>query len=108
MVGRVLELSVIPEKMNEFNNRLDSEVLPILRSQAGFVDALCLHSNQETGRVVGISLWNTADDLARYDRETFPRIAQGLQPVLRGEPRMHTYNVDLSTVHKITTAKKAA
>lgn len=108
MVARMLEFNVTPQNINALNTKLDNEVLPILRSQAGFVDALCLHSSEEAGRVVGISLWRTQEDLERYERDAAPQIAQSLQAVLTAPPRMSRYSVDLSTVHNITTTQKAA
>jgi hypothetical protein len=65
-----------------------------------------LNSDQETGRVLAISLWNTQDDAERYQREEYGKISSLLKPAINGEPRVNTFNVDLSTPHKI--AAKAA
>jgi len=108
MVARVLEFNVNPQNIADLNTKLDNEVLPILRSQAGFVDAVCLHSTEEAGRVVGISLWRTQEDLERYEREAAPRIAESLGAVLQAAPRMSHYTVDVSTFHNITATQKAA
>lgn len=108
MIARVLEFTVGPDRINDLNSKLDNEVLPILRSQSGFVDAFCLHSTEQTGRVVGISLWRTQEDVERYERDAAPRIAQSLEPVLQGAPRASHYTVDVSTFHNITATQKAA
>ncbi|MGH9510202.1 MAG: antibiotic biosynthesis monooxygenase family protein [Terriglobales bacterium] len=106
MFARVVELNCKPEKIGELRTRLDQEVLPLLRKQKGFVDELVLNSDRETGHVLAISLWNTRDDAERYQREVYGKIAEQLRPVINGEPQVQTFNVDLSTPHKI--AAKAA
>ncbi len=106
MFARVVELNCKPEKIGELRTRLDQDILPVLRKQKGFVDELVLNSDQENGRVLAISLWNTRDDAERYQRETYSKIAEQLRPAITGEPQVQTYNVDLSTAHKI--AAKAA
>ena len=108
MVARVLEFNVSADRINDLNSKLDNEVLPILRSQAGFVDAVCLHSTEEAGRVLGISLWRTQEDVERYERDAAPRIAQSLEAILQGAPRQSHYSVDVSTFHNITATQKAA
>ncbi len=106
MFARVVDLNCKPGKIEELRTRLDQEIIPILKKQQGFVDELVLNSEQETGHVLAISLWNTKDDAERYQREQYAKIAEILRPGLAGEPRVNTYNVDLSTPHKI--AAKAA
>lgn len=106
MFARVVELNCKPEKIAELRTRLDQDVLPLLKKQRGFVDELVLNSDQENGRVLAISLWNTRDDADRYQRETYSKIAEQLRPAINGEPQVRTFNVDLSTPHKI--AAKAA
>jgi len=108
MVARVLEFNVSPDRIDDLNAKLDNEVLPILRGQTGFVDALCLHSKDEAGRVTGISIWRTESDLAAYERDAAPRIAQSLGPLLTENPRTSHCSVDLSTFHNIAATQKAA
>ena len=106
MFARVVELNCKPEKIVDLRTRLDEDVLPVLRKQKGFVDELVLNSDRETGHVLAINLWNTREDAERYQRETYSKIAEQLRPAIQGEPRVNTYNVELSTPHKI--AAKAA
>ena len=107
MFARVVDLKCKPGKIEELRTRLDEDILPILRKQKGFVDELVLNSDRETGHVLAISLWSTRDDAERYQREQYGKIAEQLRPALNGEPQVNTFNVDLSTPHKIT-AKVAA
>ena len=106
MFARVVELNCKPEKLGELRTRLDQDVLPLLKKQRGFVDELVLNSDQANGQFLAISLWNTRDDAERYHRETYTKIAEQLRPAINGEPQVRTFNVDLSTPHKI--AAKAA
>jgi quinol monooxygenase YgiN len=106
MFARVVELNCKPDKLGELRTRLDQDILPVLRKQKGFVDELVLNSDREDGHVLAISLWTTRDDAERYQRDTYSRIAEQLRPAINGEPQVRTFNVDLSTPHKI--AAKAA
>ncbi len=102
MFARVVDLNCKPEKVGELRTRLDQDILPLLRKQKGFVDELVLNSDQETGHVLAISLWNTREDAERYQRDLYSKIAEQLRPAINGEPLVRTFNVDLSTPHKIS------
>ncbi|PYX21142.1 MAG: hypothetical protein DMG87_09555 [Acidobacteria bacterium] len=58
MFTRIVECHVKPEKKDEFNNKLRSEVLPILQKQPGFVDLIALASENDPERMVALSFWN--------------------------------------------------
>ncbi len=108
MFTRIVECHVKPEKKDEFNNKLRSEVLPILQKQPGFVDLIALASENDPERMVALSFWNSKQDAERYHQEHFKRIAEILKPHLRRDPSVETYNVDTSTTHRIAAGKKAA
>jgi quinol monooxygenase YgiN len=108
MFTRIVECHVKPEKKDEFNNKLRSEVLPILQKQPGFVDLIALASENDPERMVALSFWNSKQDAERYHQEHFKKITEILKPHLRREPSVETYNVDTSTTHRIAAGKKAA
>jgi quinol monooxygenase YgiN len=108
MFTRIVECHVKPEKKDEFNNKLRSEVLPILQKQPGFVDLIALASENDPERMVALSFWNSKQDAERYHQEHFKRIAEILKPHLRRDPSVETYSVDTSTTHRIAAGKKAA
>jgi quinol monooxygenase YgiN len=108
MFTRIVECHVKPEKKDEFNNKLRSEVLPILQKQPGFVDLIALASENDPEHMVALSFWNSKQDAERYHQEHFKRITEILKPHLRRDPSVETYNVDTSTTHRIAAGKKAA
>jgi quinol monooxygenase YgiN len=107
MFARIVECTAKQEKGPELNNSIRNEIMPILQSQPGFLDEIILVSNTKPDQVVAISLWNRPDDATRYDREQFPQIVSKLQPLLKSRPRVKTFNVESSTLHKVTTAPAA-
>ena len=103
MFTRIVECYVKREKRQEFNDTIQNRVLPILQSQAGFVDMLNLSSAEDPDRMVAISLWKSRADAERYQRDHFSGILDSIRPFLKDEPSVEFYNVETSTAHRITS-----
>jgi quinol monooxygenase YgiN len=107
MFTRIVECYVKREKRQDFVDKMQKLVLPILQSQPGFVDLLALSSEDEPERTVSISLWKSRADAERYHREHFDEIMNAVRPLLRDEPSVEFYNVEASTAHHIAAGKAA-
>jgi quinol monooxygenase YgiN len=107
MFTRIVECYVKNDKRQDFKDTLQQHVLPILRSQPGFVDLLALSSDDEPDRTVSISIWKSRADAERYHRDHFQEVTDALRPLLRDEPSVELYNVETSTAHRITMGKAA-
>ena len=107
MFTRIVECYVKNDKRQDFKDTLQQHVLPILRSQPGFVDLLALSSDDEPDRTVSISIWKSRSDAERYHRDHFQEVTDALRPLLRDEPSVELYNVETSTAHRITMGKAA-
>jgi quinol monooxygenase YgiN len=107
MFTRIVECYVKREKRQDFVDKVQKLVLPILQSQPGFVDLLALSSEDEPERTVSISLWKSRADGERYHREHFDEIMNAVRPLLRDEPSVEFYNVEASTAHHIAAGKAA-
>jgi len=107
MFTRIVECYVKKEKKQDFTEKMQKAVLPILQSQPGFVDLLALSSEDEPERVASISLWRSRADAERYHRAHYDEIVDSLRPMLRDEPSIEFYNVEASTAHRITASKAA-
>jgi quinol monooxygenase YgiN len=107
MFTRIVECYVKRDKKQEFAEKMQNLVLPILQSQPGFVDLLALNSDDEPERTVSISLWNSRADAERYHRAHFDEIVDALRPTLRDEPSIEFYNVQASTAHRFAVGKAA-
>jgi quinol monooxygenase YgiN len=101
MFTRIVECYVKREKKQEFTDKLQQLVLPILQTQAGFVDTLNLSSEQEPERMLAISLWKSRADAERYHKDHFSRIVDAIRPYLKDDPTVDFYNVETSTAHRI-------
>lgn len=107
MFTRIVELHVKPEKKDEFNQKLRSEVLGILQRQPGFVDMIGLVHESDPERHVTLSFWNAKQDAEKYHREHFNHVTEMLKPYLKRDPRVETFNVDTWTTHRIAAGKAA-
>jgi len=89
-----------PNTVSDFNKTLEKEILPLLQKQKGFRDELTLVSSNGT-EVLGISLWDQKQDAEAYQRTTYPEVQKLLSKVIEGTPQVQTYEVSLSTIHKM-------
>ncbi len=85
----------------EFKKKIEGEVIPLLRKQAGFLDEITFlyPSGKE---VHAFSLWQTAEH-----RGTYPEVTKILASVVEGTPRVQTYEVLNSTTQKTVAAVAA-
>ncbi len=102
MFARNVTLHVKPNQVKEVNSKIEKEILPILRKANGFRDELTMF--RENGETVGISLWNTKEQLDAYTKDTYPQVAKLLEPFITGVPEVRTYEVSASTSHKYVAA----
>ena len=100
MFARSVTLRLKPNSVLDFNRTLEKEILPLLQKQKGFRDELTLVSPNGS-EVVGISLWNERQDAETYNRAAYPDVQKILSKVIEGTPQVQTYDVSLSTIHKM-------
>jgi quinol monooxygenase YgiN len=107
MYTRVVELTSKSGKARELSTTINDKILPILKKQAGFVDETVLAADTEDMRILALSFWNSREDAERYHREQFSKIQEMIRHLLEADPVIRTYNVDSSTIHRITAGKAA-
>ncbi len=106
MFARRVHMHLKPNSVAEFTQKLEKEILPLLRKQQGFQDEITFVSHD--GREgFGISLWDTAENAEAYNRGTYPEVTKILARVVEGTPQVETYEVANSTFHKIAVAVAA-
>ena len=90
----------------EFKKKIECEVIPLLRKQAGFLDEITFlyPSGKE---VHAFSLWDKAANAEAYSRGTYPAVLKKLATLIEGTPKVDTYEVLNSTFHKIAAAVAA-
>jgi heme-degrading monooxygenase HmoA len=102
MFARSVTMRLKPNTVSEFNRTLEKEILPLLQKQKGFRDVLTLASSNGS-EVVGISLWDQRQDTEAYSRAAYPDVQRILSKVIEGTPQVQTYEVSLSTIHKMAS-----
>ena len=106
MFARRVSMQLKPNTVAEFTERIEKDILPLLRKQTGFKDEITFVGPGET-KAFGISLWETKENAETYNRGTYPEVTKILSRVVEGTPKVETYEVANSTFHKIAAAAAA-
>ncbi|PYT98500.1 MAG: hypothetical protein DMG38_15275 [Acidobacteria bacterium] len=103
MFARKVSMHLKPGGAAEFKQKIETDVIPVLRKQKGFLDEITFlyPSGKE---VHAFSLWETAEDAETYNREASAGVAKLLVSVIEGVPRVQTYEVLNSSFHRIAAA----
>ena len=104
MFARHVTVKLKQGSLPEFTRVMDSEILPWLRKQKGFLDAITLavRSGRE---VVSISFWDQEENAQSYNSTGYPEVLEILKKILAGTPQVRTLDVVSSTLQKIDTPK---
>jgi hypothetical protein len=103
MFARRVYMHLKPNSVAEFTQRLEKDILPMLRKQKGFQDEITLVGQGGT-EAFAISLWDKSENAEAYNRGTYPEVTKILARVVEGAPQVETYDVANSTFHKIAAA----
>ncbi len=107
MFARNVSIRLKPNSLTQFTEAFDKDVLPILRKQAGFRDAITLGSDDGL-HVTSISIWETKEQAEAYNRGTYRDVVKSLEKVLDGEPKVGlTKVVANSTLHTLVDVAAA-
>ena len=106
MFARRVSMQLKPNSVAELTQRLEKEVIPMLRKQKGFQDEITFAIPGGT-EAFGISLWENAQAAEAYNRGAYPEVLKILSKVVDGTPKVETYEVANSTFHKIAAAATA-
>ena len=103
MFARKVSMQLKANGAAEFKQKIDNEVIPLLRKQAGFLDEITfLYPNGK--EVHAFSLWETAEHAEAYNRRAYPEVTKILSSAVEGVPRVQTYEILNSTIHKDVAA----
>jgi heme-degrading monooxygenase HmoA len=101
MFARRVEMHLKPNCVPEFTQKLEKEIIPLLRKQNGFQDEITFVATGGT-EAFGLSLWDRKENAEAYNRTTYPEVAKMLDKVVEGTPKVESYEVSNSTFHKIS------
>jgi len=103
MYARRVSMKLKPNTTVEFTQRLEKDVIPLLRKQSGFRDEITFVVPGGT-EAFGLSLWDTKQNADNYNRGGYAEVTKILAKVIDGTPKLETYEVANSTFHKIAAA----
>ena len=107
MYARRVSMKLKPNSTVEFTQRLEKDVIPLLRKQSGFRDEITFVVPGGT-EAFGLSLWDTKQNADNYNRGGYAEVTKILAKVIDGTPKLETYEVANSTFHKIAAAAVTA
>jgi heme-degrading monooxygenase HmoA len=95
-----------PNVTTEFNNAVESKVLPLLRKQKGFRDLISFVATDRS-EAIAISFWDTKEEAEAYNVAGYPEVLKMLSGMVEGTPRVGLAEVVTSTFQKLAAAKTA-
>jgi heme-degrading monooxygenase HmoA len=107
MFARTVEFIPKLEKKEEFEKVVRNEVLPILNKQPGFLEILPLVPENNTEKMITITLWAEKRDAERYEREVYPKVEGILKPYLTTPVTFKHYTVETSVCKHFVEALTA-
>lgn len=107
MFTRVVTITTKTGKARELSRIINDKVLPLLKSQPGFVDEITLISEQNPDRFLALSFWRAKEDAEKYNRDGFPAVNEMIRTLTEGSPKVETFDLEQSTVHKIAAGRAA-
>lgn len=106
MFARRVYVHLKPNSVAELTQKLEKEIIPLLRKQKGFQDEISFVGQGGT-EAFAISLWDKAENAEAYNRGAYPEVAKMLASVVDGPSQVETFEVLNSTLHKIAAAVTA-
>lgn len=99
MFARNVSIRLKSNSLTSFTETFDTDVLPVLRKQPGFRDAIALASDDGL-HVNAISVWETKEQADAYNTAAYSGVVKSLEKVLDGGPKVRLMKVASSTMHK--------
>ncbi|HVP53834.1 MAG TPA: antibiotic biosynthesis monooxygenase [Candidatus Eisenbacteria bacterium] len=95
-ITRNVQVQLKEGKGKEFIQAFESQILPVLRQQAGFQDELALLDNN---RALLISFWDDRKHADMYHNTVYPKLVEKLNPMFQTPPKVDIYEVATTTLH---------
>ena len=107
MYARRVSVDLKPNTKAEFTQKLEMEVLPLLRKQKGFQDEISFVTTSGK-EAFAISLWDSKESADAYSNGPYAEVIKLISKMVDGTPQVKNYEVANSTFHNIAAAMKAA
>ena len=107
MYAHRVSVHLKPNSTTEFTQRLEQQVIPMLRKQKGFQDEITFVVPAGT-EAFEVSLWDNKESADAYNRGPYAEVTEILANLVDGNSQVDTYEVANSTFHKIAAAAVTA
>ena len=102
MYAHRVSVHLKPNSTAAFTQRLEQQVIPMLRKQKGFQDEITFVVPAGT-EAFGVSLWDNKESADAYNRGPYA-VTAILANLVDGTSQVDTYEVSNSTFHKLGAA----
>ena len=104
MFSRIVTMKLKPSQYNvsDLTKTIDEKVLPLLRKQEGFKDAV-FFASPGSAEAISVSVWDRKESADAYNQKAYPEVLKSLTNLLDGNPQIKTFDVISSTLHKAAT-----
>ncbi len=106
MYARKVFMQLKPNSVAQLTERVDREIIPLLRKQKGFLDEITFIGH-DGANAFGISLWDNKENAEAYNGAPYAEVTKLLSKMVEGTPKVETFEVANSTFHKIAAAVAA-
>lgn len=100
MFARFVKTHLRPDQFKLATEKMNKEVIPLLKKQKGFKDELAFY-NDETKEAFAISFWDNQKNLELYEREVYPKVRGTMESLYDEIPTVRNYEVTNSTWYNI-------
>jgi hypothetical protein len=105
MFARKVAARLKPDSLPQFTNLVNSEILPWLRKQKGFLDLIIL-ADTDSREIATISFWDQKRNAELYSSNGYPEVLKVLEKLLdHGPPYVKTFEVVSSTFQRNALAQ---
>jgi hypothetical protein len=103
MFARNVSFRLKSNKLSDYNQTLENEILPLLRKQKGFKEEITL-SNPGSTEAISISLWESKASADAYNANLYPEVLRTFGQMIDGTPKVQTFEAVTSTFHNSLVA----
>ncbi len=106
MFARNVSIRLKANSSVAFTKQIESETIPMLRKHKGFEGELTFLASGGAD-AVAISFWDNKENADAYARTGYQDVLTNLNQFVEGTPKVQTYEVANSTLHKIAATVTA-
>lgn len=104
MFVRKVSVRLKSNALKQFTNLMESEILPWLRTQEGFLDLITLAVTNGS-EIQALSFWDHEGNVQAFNSSGYPTVLKILEALLDGVPRVKTFEVVSSSFKEFASLR---